>query len=184
MRLYYMTATRWAEVVLQERRMKLSRFSEANDPFELRLFDNRDPEVRRYADLIYSYFEANVGFICFGASWESPVMWAHYADKHSGVALGFDVPDVLATRIIYTNEKVKVPIGQHLPQHGLSQELLTKVRITKATDWAYEREYRIESKLQHKDPGTGLFYADFGPQLQLAEVVIGCRCSWTLEEVC
>jgi hypothetical protein len=180
MRLYYMTAAKWAEVILKERRLKLSRFSEANDPFELQLIDSRNRDVRKYAQLICDYFETNIGFICFGASWSSPVMWAHYAEKHTGVALGFDVPDELATKIGYTNEKAKVQFGGQLPKHGLSPELLTQVRTTKATDWAYEREYRIEGKLAIKDPKTGLFYTEFGPQVTLREVIIGYRCSWTI----
>jgi hypothetical protein len=180
MRLYYMTAEKWAEVILKERRLKLSRFSEANDPFELRLIDSRDREVRKYAQLIYDTFQNSVGFICFGANWKSPVMWAHYAEKHTGLALGFDVPDELATKIDYTDAKIHVPFGAHLPKHGLTAELLTQVRTTKATDWQYEREYRVEAHLRTKDPVTGLYYTNFGEQTHLREVVIGHRCSWTI----
>lgn len=179
MRLYYMTATTWAELILREHRIKLSRFSEANDPFELSLVDYRDPAARRYIDLIYDHFEKTVGFICFGASWESPVMWAHYAEKHTGVALGFDVPSELSVEINYTDSKIQVPFGPHLPKHGLSEQLLTQVRTTKATDWKYEREYRVESELMLKDSKTDLYYVEFGPQLRLREVVIGHRCTWT-----
>lgn len=180
MRLYYMTAAKWAEVILKERRLKLSRFSEANDPFELRLIDSRDHEVRKYAQLIYDYFEKNVGFICFGASWKSPVMWAHYAEKHTGVALGFDVPNELASKVDYTDKKIQVPLGAHLTNHGLTAELLTQIRKTKATDWEYEHEYRVEATLTTKDPATRLYYTGFGPQVQLREVVIGNRCCWTV----
>jgi hypothetical protein len=49
--------------------------------------------------LITDYFHDNIGVLCLGASWSSPVMWAHCADKHFGVALGFDVPDQLLSRI-------------------------------------------------------------------------------------
>jgi hypothetical protein len=183
MRLYYMTAAKWAEVILNERRLKLSRFSEANDPFELNLIDSRDRDVRKYAQMIYKYFDKNVGFICFGADWKSPVMWAHYAEKHTGVALGFDIPDELATKIKYTDDKIQVPFGAHLRSHGLTEELLTQVRKSKATDWEYEREYRVEAKLTVKDPVTGLYYSDFGLQIQLREVIIGHRCSWTVTKV-
>ncbi len=180
MRLYYMTSAKVAEIILKERRLKLSRFSEANDPFELRVIDARDRDARKYIELIYNYFEKNVGFICFGATWESPIMWAHYAEKHTGVALGFDVaPDNLVTEISYTDEKVQVPFGPNLPQHGLSKELLTQVQKTKSIDWKYEREYRVETILSARDPTTQLYYVDFGSQIQLREVIIGHRCDWT-----
>ena len=47
MRVYYMTSTKWAEVILKERRLKLSRFYESNDPFELKLIDSRPTETRK-----------------------------------------------------------------------------------------------------------------------------------------
>ncbi len=107
-------------------------------------------------------------------------MWAHYADKHTGLALGFDVQDELASEVIYTNEKIRVPFGKHLPKHGLTADLLTQIRNTKASDWSYEREYRLGGGLKTADPLTGLYYTDFGVQLQLREVIIGYRCSWSV----
>jgi hypothetical protein len=179
MRVYYMTSAKWGEVILREQRLKLARFGELNDPFELSLIDNRPRETRRVVKLITDHFHNTIGVICFGASWASPVMWAHYADKHFGVALGFDVPDELLTRIEYTDKKITVPFGPHLPKHGLSAQLLNKIRMTKATDWSYEREYRVESELKERDSVTGLYYVDFGSELALREIIIGYRCAWT-----
>lgn len=178
MRVHYMTSAKWGEVILRERRLKLARFGELNDPFELGLIDSRQRDTRAMAKLITDHFHKNIGVICFGACWSSPVMWAHYGDKHLGVALGFDVPDTLLTKIEYTDEKISVPFGSHLPMHGLSEALLNRIRMTKATDWSYEREYRAESELRTADPVTGLYYVDFGPQLALREIIIGYRCGW------
>jgi len=183
MRVYYMTSAKWAEVILKERRLKLARFGELNDPLELSLIDNQWHEGRRVAHLITNHFRKTIGVICFGAHWSSPVMWAHYADKHAGVALGFDVPDELLSKIEYTDKRISVPFGPHLPRYGLSEALLNRVRMTKATDWAYEREYRVESALKIKDPATGLHYVDFGAQIALREIIIGYRCNWTVAAV-
>jgi hypothetical protein len=179
MRLYYMTSTRWGEAILKERRLKLSRFYESNDPFELMLIDSRPRDTRAFVKMLADNFNKNIGMIYFGANWASPVMWAHYADKHAGVCLGFDVEDTLLTRVEYTDKKIVVPFGAHLPQFGLSQELLTTILSTKATDWNYEREYRVMGGLKTRDPKSELYYTDFGPQIQLREVVIGHRCNWT-----
>ena len=183
MRVYYMTSAKWAEVILKERRLKLARFGELNDPFELSIIDARSRDTRRIAKLITDHFQNTIGVACFGAGWASPVMWAHYADKHFGVGLGFDVPDKLLTKIDYTDRKISVPFGPHLPRHGLTAELLNKVRMTKATDWSYEREYRVESELNVKDPITGLYYVDFGAQVELREIIIGHRCTWTVSAI-
>jgi hypothetical protein len=183
MRVYYMTSAKWAEVILKERRLKLARFGELNDPFELSLIDNRQRDTRRVVQLMTDHFHKTIGVICFGANWASPVMWAHYGDKHFGVAFGFDVPDELLTKIQYTDKKIEVPFGKQLPKYGLSAALLNKVRMTKATDWSYEREYRVESALRIKDPVTGLYYVDFGPQLTLRDVIVGHRCAWIVHAI-
>jgi hypothetical protein len=180
MRVYYMTSAKWGEIILRERRLKLSRFFEANDPFELNLIDSRPKDTRRFVRLITNYFNKNIGMICFGANWSSPVMWAHYADKHHGICLGFDVADRLLTQVTYTDRKIAVPFGAHLPKHGFSAELLSKVRMTKATDWSYEKEYRAEANLTTPDPVTGFYYTDFGPDVQLREAILGHRCEWTI----
>ena len=108
-------------------------------------------------------------------------MWAHYAEKHSGVCLGFDIPDDLLVKVAYTNARIEVPFGPDLPSKGLSEELLVKLLSTKAMDWSYEREFRVLSQLTEKDPITGLFFVDFGAQLALREVILGHRCAWTAE---
>jgi hypothetical protein len=180
MRVYYMTSMKWAEVILKERRFKLSRFYESNDPFELKLIDSRPAETRKYASLIADYYNKTIGMICFGADWASPVMWAHYAEKHTGVCFGLDVDDALLTKVAYSDEKIAVPFGAHLPKFGLSAELLTRIVSTKATAWSYEREYRVMGNLLTQDPSTGLYYTDFGPQVQLREIVIGYRCTWSI----
>jgi hypothetical protein len=183
MRVFYMTSAKSGEVILRERRLKLARFGELNDPFELSLIDNRPQDARKMGQLITDHFHETIGVVCFGAHWASPVMWAHYADKHAGVALGFDVPDELLTKIDYTDRKISVPFGSHLPMHGLSAELLNKIRMTKATDWSYEREYRVESELNEKDPITSLYYVKFGAQITPREIIIGHRGTWTTSTI-
>jgi hypothetical protein len=130
MRLYYMTAAKWAEVILKERRLKLSRFHEANDPFELNLIDSRDQGRRTIAKMIEKHHTERTGMICFGATWDNPMMWAHYADKHSGICLAFDVDDTLVSIIDYTDKKIDVDLGPHLPKHGLSAELPLRANMT------------------------------------------------------
>jgi hypothetical protein len=183
MRLYYMTAMKWAEVILRERRLKLSRFYEANDPFELNLIDSRDASRRKIVKMIERYHNERTGMICFGATWDNPMMWAHYADKHGGVCLGFEVEDELVSVVDYTENKIDVEFGEHLPKHGLSVELLNKVLLTKSTAWISEQERRVLAPLKVADPKTGLYYTDFKSQVQLRSVIIGHRCTWTTAHV-
>lgn len=183
MRLYYMTDAKWAEVILKERRLKLSRFNETNDPFELNLIDSRDPARRKIVKMIEAHHNAHTGMICLGALWDNPMMWAHYGDKHKGVCLGFEVEDNLVSVVNYTDKKIEVEFGEHLPHHGLSVELLTKVLTTKSSAWMLEQEHRVLAGLKTPDSKNGLYFVDFGSQLELREVIIGHRCPWTTAEV-
>jgi hypothetical protein len=183
MRLYYMTAAKWAELMLRDRRLKLSRFYEANDPFELNLIDSRDPNRRKIVKMIEKYHNERTGLACFGVVWDNPMMWAHYAEKHTGVCLGFDVEDRLVSTVEYTDEKIDVEFGAHLPHHGLSGELLNKVLTTKSKAWVLEQERRVLAELETPDPTNGLYYTDFGVQFQLRAVIIGHRCTWTTAKV-
>lgn len=92
MRLYYMTSHEIAtNHILIQRRMKLSRFHELNDPFEMKPHSLADTEMRRITALLEREYFPHKGLLCFSDNWRSPVMWAHYADKHRGVCLGFDI---------------------------------------------------------------------------------------------
>jgi hypothetical protein len=53
---------------------------------------NRHTQAARKASKQFrAAVNASQGLLCFGADWSSSVMWSHYADKHKGICLGFDV---------------------------------------------------------------------------------------------
>jgi len=31
------------------------------------------------------------GFICLSGTWKEPLLWSHYADRHRGMCLGFEI---------------------------------------------------------------------------------------------
>ena len=93
MRLYYMTSLDIAiDHILPEKRLRIARFDSLNDPFELHGVDMGSDGAHVKKTLI-EHWTPTIGVLCFGLHWKSPVMWAHYARSHTGVCLGFDVPD-------------------------------------------------------------------------------------------
>ena len=74
-------------------RVKLSKISELNDPFELRPYDLTDPRIRQAFLTTRDEIGAERGLACFSSAWSNPVIWAHYSDNHKGLCLGFEVPD-------------------------------------------------------------------------------------------
>lgn len=165
--------------MLPERRMKLSRFHELNDPFELKPHTLADKELRRITSLLERDYFSKKGILCFSDNWRSPVMWAHYAEKHYGVCLGFDVAsdadDPTVRQVEYNPERVAFMLDREKELFGIDQHFIHTLLYTKAREWAYEREWRVIANLDHKDDATGFYYADFGPQLTLREVILGCR---------
>ena len=181
MRLYYMTSLETAvNHILPERRMRLSQFARLNDPFELMSFDQGGAEERYVFRMLRDHWEKSLGVICFGKHWKSPVMWAHYARSHTGVCLGFDVPDDKPKQMIYEPERIKWAVDSAKPIRGVDVELLERVVTTKYAQWAYEEEWRIFANLEEADPANGEYYLDFGPTLMLREIIVGAKCASSL----
>lgn len=179
MRLYYMTKLETAEKhILPEWRMKLSTFDKVNDPFELLCADQSDIVQKRNLKFVRDRSTRQLGFTCFSANWESPLMWAHYAESHTGVCLGIDIVEEDTIRkMVYESERLKGLFVANKPIAGASEETLMKVLTTKYKQWEYENEWRAFATLEERDAQTGFYYVDFGPTVVLREIIVGSRCT-------
>ena len=92
MRVYYLTGAPFAVSNLAIQRIKIARFSDLNDPFELLAVDLGNKRHRKAFRESRGEINAATGLICFSKSWRNPLLWGHYAEKHTGIALGFEVP--------------------------------------------------------------------------------------------
>ncbi|MBB5543336.1 DUF2971 domain-containing protein [Paraburkholderia fungorum] len=182
MRLYYLTAEKWAKKSIEERRLKISLFEELNDPFELVPHILPTREHRKVAEVLRKHLSTQRGVICFSTDWQNPLMWAHYGAKHYGICLGFDIPDELAMRVSYEPNRLDFNIDLSAPNAGVTPEMVKAMLLTKFEAWRYENEYRVMAELQDKDK-DGRYYADFGEHLMLREVVIGVRCEISQRQV-
>lgn len=183
MRLYYMTSLEIAtKYILPERRMKLSLIPDLNDPFELQPYVLSQPELRKIMKTLSTHLSSTKGVMCFSDNWRSPVMWAHYASKHYGVCLGFDVPDNLAGPVVYNPDRLKFELQKDKKLYGIDDEFIKKLRYTKSKEWEYEREWRLSGELKEKE-ANGFYYVDFGPQLQLREIIVGARATMPVGQI-
>src|ERR1700681_4254027 len=92
----HLTLLEHAKTNIQFRRLKVAMFSDANDPFELLALNCRGRGKREARKVLRQFKESQddeTGVLCFSRSWSNPVLWSHYADKHKGVCLGFDVKE-------------------------------------------------------------------------------------------
>ena len=176
MRLYYLTGLHHGLSNVALRRVKISRFSDLNDPLELLAVDLTDKQHRRSFRQWKEAVNKKHGLICLSKSWENPVLWGHYADGHTGLALGFDVPPALVSDVIYAERPQVIPIDPATNQPAPNEELVNRLLRTKFHDWRYEREMRLFVKLDSKTKESGMYFYDFSDDFALREIVLGPRC--------
>jgi hypothetical protein len=172
MRVYYFTEAKIALSNIALRRIKISRLLELNDPFEFCGVDLRNKVHRKAILETIKKMNQDKGLLCFSESWDSSVMWSHYAESHRGVCLGFDVRDSMLTPVTYKKTRPKFPVDAS----ELSVKWAENLLYTKQTDWKYEKEFRFFVQLDHSIVESGLYFYDFSEKLQLCEVILGPRC--------
>jgi hypothetical protein len=183
LRLYHLLPAEYGLSNIEYRRLKIAQLSDLNDPFELVAADYSDPLHRKIWNGWRQAQEKKWGMLCFSKTWHNPVLWSHYADKHRGMALGFDVDDSLLMPVRYTNNRTKLDVIRLRNEGRLTAEHMNRLMRTKFVDWEYEREVRTYASLQERDPETGLFFVHFNESLRLREVIAGPLCTLTKSDI-
>ena len=183
MRLYYLTNEIHALSNLEKRRLKISRFSTLNDPFELMPVKAGDPKHRRAIYQFKKQIDKDKGLICFSKTWENPVLWGHYGDKHKGIALGLEVEKSVANRVIYSNKLIDIPVDPITHRARPDEKLVNSILRTKSKDWRYEDEWRVFFELKNETAESGLYFSKFFNEMELKEVVLGPNCTTTSSKV-
>jgi hypothetical protein len=160
---------------LRHRHLKISRLDELNDPFELWAVAQPDARLRHAIRAIKQEMSQQYGLLCFSLDWHNPLLWSHYADRHHGLALGFDIDEGILKRVSYTRNR---PVLRKI-----DIEIADSLLFTKYIDWNYEQEARIFTSLENRDSQTGLYFGNFGEQLVLREVIAGPLCAVEEQEL-
>ncbi|EOZ1376038.1 MULTISPECIES: DUF2971 domain-containing protein [Enterobacteriaceae] len=179
MRVYYLTNAEYAISNIALKRIKVSRYQDLNDPFELLAADLSDKNVRKELRKIKRKIEDEQGIICFSTTWDNPLLWGHYADKHRGIALGFDIPKSMLQKVEYEKDLSKVTLEK------CSDEIyIKKLSLTKFEHWKYENEYRLHIDLKLESEDSGLYFKYFSNDLKLREVILGVKCTVPISSMC
>lgn len=180
MRGYYLTSEKWALQALKMRRLKLSRFEEMNDPFELLGVELKTKVDRKIFYQIKKELHEEAGVLCFSRTWHNPVMWSHYGDKHNGICLGFDLLKKWTYPVTYEVSRLKDEVAEGISDNdSFSHKLLT----TKFEQWRYEEEIRKLIELKNATYENGMYFLPFCNALQLREVIVGARCRLEPKEI-
>lgn len=89
------------------------------------------------------------GVLSLAHNWNSPLMWSHYADKHKGICIEYDVTlsvcdppkkvDYKSDRGILASEIKSWVFDESL---SAKEKIEQKYFYTKASQWEYEEEWR------------------------------------------
>jgi hypothetical protein len=132
----------------------------------------------------------NSGIFCATRNHDNLLMWAHYAQQHRGVVLGFR-PDIERDSFLAILEPVQYtdarptfykPIDDMIENNGIfTPSNVAKLRHalfhSKSTHWSYEEELRVV--IPREVPvGQSATFLRFYPH-KLCEMYLGCRVDGT-----
>ncbi len=126
------------------------------------------PHIKGICDELTYQMQKELPVFCMTEKKDNILMWAHYAGQHTGFCLEFRTDNPFFSRVR------PVVYYRCLPKQDLVEFLTADIRrlplylVTKAEDWAYEKEWRLA------EPGTQPGQRKYPPE-SLTGVILGCR---------
>ena len=111
-----------------------------NPKFEREYIDSPKP--------IKAQIKEKIGVTCFSQFADNLLLWSHYADKHQGFCIEFDVNTLLNNYPRTKLYKVNYPKSNKLIRFSILEilnnpDLLEKILTRKSYLWQYEQEWRL-----------------------------------------
>lgn len=117
------------------------------------------------AKKIAEFIGHNIGITCFSETYDNPLMWSHYTNKHKGFCVEYDIDMLIKNNpktagqllpVIYLDNRpifdknmisaINIKSGKPVIAED-ANKYFTKVLVTKAKMWKYEKEWRLISKV-------------------------------------
>ena len=173
MRIYHFIDAKWGLDDIRQRRLKISRIGELNDPFEFLAFSARDKDVRRAFQQTKEEISKTKGILCFSKNWRNPLLWSHYADSHRGLCLGFEIKTERLDKIRYISHRPEPDLEILSRSDGTEEKYMQTILGSKFSHWRYEQEYRLFVELSDLDDASENYFVEFGPEMELKEIFVG-----------
>lgn len=139
-----------------------------SEEYRKRLKNNlADPE--RVASILKDEKE-QFKMTCFSRISDETLMWSHYADKHSGICVGFKFPVENQEKFILCGVRYENEIK---PIDGATDFLRTSLYwlTTKSERWEYEKEVRTITKTIPKNDRQTIEF----DSSHIKEIIFGCN---------
>ena len=178
---YHFLSAKNAFEDLERERIKISLLDDLNDLFEFwpYLRHKTGEEIKRYQE-VHKAISREYGLLCFSTDRAEQLLWTSYADRHKGIAIGFEVLNKVPLKVDYTSDekRPKILLTDDLEKN---KKLFLNLATKKYERWKHENEHRILVKLDdclRKDP----YFLNFENRLNVKEVVLGSRFDYKNEK--
>lgn len=183
LRVYHIAPEEFTISNIRLGRIKVARFLDLNDPFELMALNLMERRKRRIVRDFKDAYDSHTGLLCFSEKWTNPVLWSHYGAKHRGICLGFNLKKDLAQKVKYEDRRILAKLEEQGNPLKLDKTLQDLLLCTKFRHWQYEQELRVIVPLKQAVQEGSLYFYPFNDNLQLVEVILGPLCSESLNAV-
>ncbi|SOS34610.1 hypothetical protein CFBP6411_03253 [Pseudomonas syringae group genomosp. 3] len=167
---------------IRKNRLKVAEIKDLNDPFEMLCYSSTERELRKLAVHMRARVSEELGMLCFSKSLASPVQWAHYADKHRGMCLAFEIDESQLAEVKYKHGRIEFDLASYskMLKRERHSYMLDQLDI-KSSEWKYEKESRqivslCDADFDVKKERYFLQFSDIGV---LKKVFIGCNSTLT-----
>ncbi|MCP4098109.1 MAG: DUF2971 domain-containing protein [Planctomycetaceae bacterium] len=168
---------------INNNQLKVSRFSDCNDPFELAAFSLKNKNVRTRHKKWLADTDKKHGLICFCRNWRNPVLWSHYADNHRGLCLGFDVSPEKYVDVRYASERLYPEINSRNFLKHIGEDQMADIFATKFIHWSYEEEVRLLITFETEPENGEICFYPYSDELRLRQIIIGPRSDISVEDI-
>ncbi len=184
MRLFHFISDHYALDVIGDQRIKVSKFDDLNDPYELHAIDLSDKLCREEFKAFKHDMAERIGLLCFSKSWKCPLLWSHYANRHKGIALEFEITNHVVHPINYRRKRYILDIEMvRKRKNDFDREQIEAIWMTKYVQWKYEDEVRVLLRQSEFYKDKDLYFYDLGDEIHLTGAVLGPLCDITPAEI-
>ena len=174
MKLYHFLSEKWALEALKSQQLKVSKYEDLNDPFELLAMSLGDKVSRTVMKETKNKINEILRILCCSKRWASPLLWGHYAEKHTGIALVLDVSEETVQEITYAKDRTSLDIHALMNAADENVKLeMFKMFTTKYEQWSYEEEARIQFSKEECFRKGNHDFIDLDQDIKLVGLILG-----------
>ena len=183
MKAYHFISSKYALEALEKNRLKISLLNDLNDPFELYGANLSDLKHRSGFEQFKIQLSKRFGILCLSKSFDNPLLWSHYADRHRGVAIEIEADIDYFMPISYEPGKIYIDIKGKLDSGGLTAVDAQSILSTKFEQWKYENEVRIFCDLTEPPSEEGYHFYKFKDDVKPVRLILGALCKLSIDDI-